>query len=220
MTPELLRQYLLGRGSAAERAAMEQRLFEDDEFEALLGEAEADLLDDWARGRLHLADATLVEQRFPKAKRHLAASLARKSRKPSRLRWWAVAAAAAIIILAAALALPRRSPAPQAIAELRLQHQATRGRNMPIYRPRAGQNIRLTVPILPGYTDWRLQIEPRPPIAGTVVNGQVTATFELPDGRFELLVFARSTSGTVPELVAVYPFELRRDVSAFSPLEK
>lgn len=221
MSPELLRAYLLGRASPQNRAAIEERLFADDTFEALLAEAEADLLDDWARGRLHPADATLIPQRFAKPKRDLARALAAKPgrRLPSR-KWWALLAAAALILLAIALSRLPPGPPPIVIAEIRLQQQATRGTNAPLYRTPAGRRIRLSVPIIEGFRNWSLRIEPGAPVAGELANGRVSALFDLPDGRHQLLVSASRTSGGVLELVAVYPFELRRDVLPNSPLEK
>ncbi|MBL8217298.1 MAG: hypothetical protein JNK87_41645 [Bryobacterales bacterium] len=223
MSPDLLRAYLLGQASPEDCAAIEERLFADDTFEALLAEAEADLLDDWARGRLTPADAALIPQRFPKPKRDLARALllaAKPRRKPLHPQRWALLAAAALLLLAVALFL-RPGPPRVLIAEIRLQQQATRGTNPPLYRMQAGRRIRLSVPKLDdGFLDWKLQIEPGAPIAAEVANGRVFADFDLPDGRHQLLVSASRTSGGLLELVAVYPFELRRDVLQKSPLEK
>jgi hypothetical protein len=221
MPPDLLRAYLLGKGAEEERAQIEERLFEDDSFESLLAEAEADLLDDWAHGRLSAADTARVLQRFVKSKRDLALALAKKTRKPPRRWWWwAAIAAAAVIILAIALSSSRPLTQPEQIAELRLQQQATRGTNAPVYRPRTGRRIRLSVPLIEGYSDWKLRIEPAAAVAGEVSKTQISAVFELPDGRHELLLYGRGTKANVPELVAVYPFELQRDVSPNPPLEK
>src|SRR5882724_8350008 len=107
MNPDQLRSYLLGRLPPGEREEIETRAFEDDIFDSQLQEAEADLLDDWARGKLTQADAERVKQRIPEAKREFAVRLGRKIGKlnpPRRQsRVWQVAAAAALLCVTPAL---------------------------------------------------------------------------------------------------------------------
>ncbi|MEP7362321.1 MAG: hypothetical protein ABI972_03630 [Acidobacteriota bacterium] len=79
MTEHLLRQYRLGRLSEAERHEIERRAFEDDAFEDRLLEAEADLLDDWARGTLTEEDRAAVESLFPKEQLAVARAIQREA---------------------------------------------------------------------------------------------------------------------------------------------
>jgi hypothetical protein len=61
---DAIRRFLLGRLSASEQPAFEQRLFSEDGLEARVRLAELDLADDYAYGRLNDTEHELFEARF------------------------------------------------------------------------------------------------------------------------------------------------------------
>jgi hypothetical protein len=134
-TDEALRDWLLGRLPSAEAEALEQRVLADDAFGARLADAETDLLDDLAAGRLADGERAAALARFtatPRARWRLriaralarfakpeAARVARHAhrttevRHAGRRRGWLVGAfgaAAAIAVVVVGLNL--RAPAP------------------------------------------------------------------------------------------------------------
>lgn len=224
-----LRAYLLGRLSEAERHAVESRLFDDDDFDSRMQEAETDLLDDWARGRLSPSDAEAVQRRFPQEKRSLATLLARRARavaaSPKRggRVWLAVAALLCISIGTSYLwRRPAETPRPRPLAQispesrpqiLALRTPSTRGASVPLFRlsPQAA-TIRITAPALGGFAKYELALESAgPPVRAAAVPSQGILSLDLPASSFpvgncDLLVYA--PNGV---LLESYPFRVERD---------
>jgi hypothetical protein len=133
-TDEALRDWLLGRLSPADAETLEQRVLGDDAFGARLAEAETDLLDDLAAGRLAGDERAAALARFtatPRARLRwrVARALARFSKRDAaravhrtsrpefrharRRRGWLVGAfGAAAAIAIAVVGLNLRAPAP------------------------------------------------------------------------------------------------------------
>ncbi|MDX6402828.1 MAG: hypothetical protein QOH70_283 [Blastocatellia bacterium] len=61
---DAIRRFLLGRLSASEQPAFEQRLFSEDSLDARVRLAELDLADDYAYGRLNDTERELFEEKF------------------------------------------------------------------------------------------------------------------------------------------------------------
>jgi hypothetical protein len=61
---DAIRRFLLGRLSASEQPAFEQRLFSEDSLDARVRLAELDLADDYAYGRLNHTERELFEEKF------------------------------------------------------------------------------------------------------------------------------------------------------------
>lgn len=61
---DTIRRFLLGRLSASEQPAFEQRLFSEDSLDGRVRLAELDLADDYAYGRLNDTEHELFEERF------------------------------------------------------------------------------------------------------------------------------------------------------------
>ncbi|MDX6531961.1 MAG: hypothetical protein QOH41_4251 [Blastocatellia bacterium] len=61
---DTIRRFLLGRLSASEQPAFEQRLFSEDSLDARVRLAELDLADDYAYGRLNHTEHELFEEKF------------------------------------------------------------------------------------------------------------------------------------------------------------
>jgi hypothetical protein len=59
-----IRAYLLGTINEASKAAVEERMFDDEEYHALLQDVRNDLFDDWARRRLDKEDRRRFEERL------------------------------------------------------------------------------------------------------------------------------------------------------------
>lgn len=230
MNPVRLRAYLLGRLSDAERHEIESRVFEDDDFDSLLQEAEADLLDDWARGRLVPQDADTVPRRFPPEKLRLAKVMAGHTRSvaPGRdrgVRRW-LAAAAALCVISGGAYLHRRPvvempppapvvkrPADGAVQVFALHAPATRGVSVPVFRlSRETVIVRLTVQVAAGSGRHVVELESAgPPIrlevtpSGGGLSIDIPAS-QAPAGNCDLLIF--EPGGT---LLATYAFRIERE---------
>ena len=100
-----LAEYVLGRLSQEERDQIAERLFTDPEAVNELEGVEADLIDDYARGRLGKADAEIVRLHLlagtsGKHQERLAVALGKRTRTRTKL-WvvpWAAAAAAVLLL--------------------------------------------------------------------------------------------------------------------------
>jgi len=224
MSPEKMRDYLLGRLGDPEREAIESRFFHDDEFYSALQETEADLLDDWARGKLPPAEAALAAQRFSPAKRTVARRLAPRSPRRGNQAWW-MALAAAVLAIAAitywgseSIVPPARDPEPRIeIAQIELRTPATRGAAVPVFtvQPPAGR-IRITAPRIAGYSVFRLQVESadRGPVAEANVStpdgplALETDAAQLPGGDYDVLISGRNQGEW--ELLVTYPIRISR----------
>ncbi len=224
-----LRAYLLGRLPEAERLEIESRVFEDDDFDSRMQEAQTDLLDDWARGRLSSADAEAVQRRFAPQERSLAMLLARRAQpiaappKRSVRVWLAVAALLCVAIATAHLMRRPAEPArEQPVAQvppepnlqiLALNKPSTRGASVPLFRlsPRAA-TIRITAPATGGLARYELALESSAaPIRQAVVPSSGIISLDLPAARVpvgncDLLVF-----GPDGVLLAAYSFRIERD---------
>lgn len=226
MNPATLRAYLLGQLAGADRHAVEARMFEDDAFDSLLQEAETDLLDDWARGRLSPREADAVVNRFPAAKRALARQLAARARPPRRnvLHWWLAVAALLLAALSGAFWLQQHqrpggtAPVANRVDESKLQVLAlrtpsTRGASVPLFRvtPQTA-TVRIIVPAPGALASYELELESAgapvhhsvSPLGGTLALDLPVAS--LPTGNCDVLVF-----GPDRALVATYAFRVERD---------
>jgi hypothetical protein len=111
----VIRSYLLGEMSAEERAAFQQRIFEDDEvFQRVLA-AEDDLTDSLARGELPPAEAARVrlflDESSQRSRVPIARALARLEKRQSAGPIWrrALPLAACLVLALAALWLALRN---------------------------------------------------------------------------------------------------------------
>lgn len=233
MTPDRIRTYLLGGLTPEERQQIDDRTFTDDAFESEVEEAEADLLDDWARGKLAPADAARVRNRYPEHRRRTASLLARHVGAPARpaarmRRYWWIAAAILVVGLAPLILRLRPSqpalqhphpavaPQPKPIV-LALTIPTTRGSTPPVFTL-AGPDaeIKLTAPAVPGYREFELRLESGD--RGIVFTREVTSeggelaavcsAAALPDGNYDLVISGRK--GGAMELASVYSFRIRR----------
>jgi hypothetical protein len=171
-----LRAFLLHRLSEAEARALEERLMQEDGFLEALQDAEHDLLDDYAHGRLHDEERVSVERHLlatPEARQRLqlTRALARgrgtsyssqavppadkraKSATPAHRRHrrtWQLALAAAASLAIVALVLPFRfQPGDSAErVEILLLAENQRGTpSQPIHVDEAATEVRLQVEI-------------------------------------------------------------------------
>ncbi|MBS1825047.1 MAG: hypothetical protein JST93_06980 [Acidobacteria bacterium] len=219
----------MGRLTEAERLEIESLVFEDDDFDSRMQEAESDLLDDWARGRLSPADAEAVLTRFSPQQRSLATLLARRAqpvspspKRPVRL-WLAIAAMLCIAISSAyLLRRPAETAPPEPVAQvpprtnlqiLALHTPSTRGASVPLFRlsPQAA-TIRITAPATGGFATYELALESASaPFRAQAVPSQGVLSLDLPASNFpvgncDLLVFAPDGA-----LLATYAFHVVRD---------
>lgn len=104
-----IRRYLLGQLSDPEREQLEQRLFEDAAFDAAVQDAELDLLDDYARGRLSESEKKHVEELLATPDQQLKLRVAQamaawpvRRREPGS---WPLRVAASVAVVAALSAL-------------------------------------------------------------------------------------------------------------------
>ncbi len=176
MNRDDLNAYLLHQLSESEREALEDRWVEDSALYEQLRNAEAELLDGYARGVLPAADRGRVEKYLldsPVQRRKLrfAFTLADSFPAPTRVAvgWNGIAAAAAIVLLAGSvfwlawqnaglrreLAVIAQAPRPPAgdvfAAEVRLD--TTRGTapsSTHIHLPPDSQMLRLDLELIPG----------------------------------------------------------------------
>jgi anti-sigma-K factor RskA len=113
---ELLLGYKLGSLSEDERERMDERIFDEPGFSALLEEAEVDLLDDYRSGRLTAADRVRVEQAFSPAERAGVTMRAPEPTAPRRrgllLMPLLALSLAAAVILAVVFISDRRAGSP------------------------------------------------------------------------------------------------------------
>lgn len=229
MHPTHLRAYLLGRLSEAERQEIESRIFEDDDFDSRMQEAETDLLDDWASGRLSPSDAEAVRRRFPQQERSLATLLARRAQpvapEPKRaVRVWLAVAALLCIAIATSYLLrrPVQTPRPEPLVQvpietnlqiLALHTPSTRGASVPLFRlsPQAA-TVRITAPATGGLARYELVLESAAaPFRAQAFPSQGILSLDLPASRFpagncDLLVY-----GPDGVLLAVYAFRVERN---------
>jgi hypothetical protein len=111
----VIRSYLLGEMTADERAAFQERIFEDDELFARLCEAEDDLTDALASGELSAGEArnmrAYLEASSQQDRLTFAQALSRvKPRPAARRAWqWALPLAACLVLGVAALLLAVRN---------------------------------------------------------------------------------------------------------------
>ncbi|MBL8174507.1 MAG: hypothetical protein JNK48_07555 [Bryobacterales bacterium] len=225
MNPHTLRQYLLGKLPPTDREALETRAFSDEEFDSLLQEAETDLLDDWARKRLPVEEARIVEARFSLEKRLIAQRMAGPARRSVRapMLWWIAAAVALAVATVSYVALrPQQAiqpqlPRPVDVASIDLRTPATRGIQAAVYRiPASAARLRFNAPILPGSSDFQLRIESAE--RGLVAEGPLAESQGklmreenanlLPDGDYDVLISGRNLGP--PELLATYPIRIER----------
>ncbi|MBL8220017.1 MAG: hypothetical protein JNL62_12350 [Bryobacterales bacterium] len=219
---------MLGRLSDAEREEIESRIVDDD-FDNLLQEAEADLLDDWARGCLSPQDSDAVRRRFPAEKRQLAKLMAQRSgpvasRRDKGVGRWLAAAAMLCVISAGAYWLTRSAETPprepvvrkaeeSKVQVLALLAPATRGATAPVFRlSRDTAMVRITVQADGRSGKHSIEIESAgAPIrkestpSGGILSIDVPAS-GMPAGDCNLLVFEPGGA-----LVATYAFRLVRD---------
>src|ERR1700722_2953476 len=111
-------RYLLGQLPAMESEQISNRIFADEQFSKMVEDAEADVLDAYARGRLSEADRVSVEQRLLTStaqldKLRFAYALAKRlsppgmPRLPRSRRTWQVAAFSATASAALTMLLYR-----------------------------------------------------------------------------------------------------------------
>jgi hypothetical protein len=235
-----MRAYLLGQLPQSEREEIEMSAFQNEVFDSEVQEAEMDLLDDWARGRLSTADARIVVQRFPVEKRRAALLLAQKAQHRTQNRanvapWWLAAAAAMILSLPAvyfwrqsrslkveleSARLPRAetaAPAPE-VATLALRNPSTRGAAAgPAFSiAPSAQFIRLTAGAVPEFPLYEIRIESS---EKGLVFSQVAPlsssepTIEVPSqilGDGNYDVMVFGRKGDSSELLASYPVRILR----------
>lgn len=123
-----LRRWLLQQLSDADAQALDERLLRDDAFAARLADAETDLIDDAARGRLDAADAVaferhrLVDARTRERLRAARAFARLRAESPATVPRWrrshTLGIAAAAMLAAVAILLPVRHTAPPSEAAL------------------------------------------------------------------------------------------------------
>lgn len=162
---DVLRDWLLGRLPPAQADALEQRVLGDDAFGARIAEAETDLLDDLAAGRLAGDARAAALARFsatPQARWRLrvARALARfrhalpsahrargtARRAHSRRRWLGAALGAVAAIAVVAIGVRLHAPAPEATITILADRQ--RGAASDAYPvPRAATSVRLQVEV-------------------------------------------------------------------------
>ncbi len=168
----VIRSYLLGEMSAEERAAFQQRLFEDNDLFQRVLAAETDLADDLARGELSPADAARVraflEESSQGERVPIAQALARTSmRHSSPALWRRALPLAACILLAVAtvwLALRNRDLETR-VAQFRPAPQVAAG-SLAISVPAGvvrGPSSRPVIDVPPGVKVIELRLELRSP---------------------------------------------------------
>jgi hypothetical protein len=122
-----LRRWLLQQLPDADAQALDERLLRDDAFAARLADAETDLIDDAARGRLDAADAVAFERhRLVDARTRERLQAARafarlRDETPATVPRWrrhTLGIAAAAMLAAVAILLPVRRTAPPSEAAL------------------------------------------------------------------------------------------------------
>lgn len=129
----VIRSYLLGEMTEAERSEFQERIFSDDGLFDRVREVEQDLIDALARGEISGDEAgrvrAFLEESSQQHRLAFAKALARHQRRPAAPRWhWAVPLAACLLLAPAAgvlgvrnhrleMQLARRpSPAPAPVA--------------------------------------------------------------------------------------------------------
>jgi hypothetical protein len=204
-TDATLRDWLLHRLPEADAVVLEERLLREDALAARLREAETDLIDDHAAGRLDAATREAVARhliadpggrwRWMVARALVARTRAAASSEQRRRRRRiaaAIGALAAATVLAIALIQPDRSPrAPADVAALptiSLRLAATRGEAAPLRLPANG--------------GWlRLQVEVADPTAGTYA----LTVREGPNVRFHASGLALRRAGPYAYVEAAIP---------------
>lgn len=238
MSSDLLRQYRLGRLTETERHEIERRAFEDDAFEEKLLDAEADLLDDWARGSLSEEDTLAVQRAFTPDRLAVARSLngllthtaadVPLPAKTSTAGWprWAVAAALLIGLLPSlylwqrgtSIAPITDTPAARdEIAKLTLHVPTTRGTAAPQLRVAASAKwVQATLDVAAGYDSYAVRVES----ARTGLLFEQTARTQpplnfmlpanlLPPGEYDFVISGRKNGETA--LLATYTCRIERD---------
>lgn len=169
-TDATLRDWLLHRLPEADAVVLEERLLREDALSARLREAETDLIDDHAAGRLDAATREAVARhliadpggrwrwmvaRALVARTRAAASTGQRRRRRRIVA--AIGALAAATVLAIALIQPGRSPwAPADVAALptiSLRLAATRGEAAPLRLPASGGWLRLQAEVADATAD-------------------------------------------------------------------
>ncbi len=172
-TRELLENFLLGECDPAQREQISQSLLDDENLDAALREAEADLIDALARRQLSPSRAQAMRRYLQEtgqtARLEFAQALA-QAVKPRRAYW--LEAAAAILLLTGGawwLHQPVRQPAPVLHATLHLSGEATRG---------ASPAHRFSIPPATQIVDLEIEVAPEPATAYRLrlvaPNGQAT----------------------------------------------
>jgi len=180
-----LRQWLLQRLPPEDSAPLEQRLLEDGAFGDRLREAETDLLDDLARGRLAKDDRAIAEQRFEATARdrerlRIAVALANATstravgdsrvsavagsashgRARRRVLIGAIASAAALAVLVVGVNRQRAVDSAITQTTITLMASQQRGANVEdIGIPRSAGSVRLQVEVDAADADTRYSID-------------------------------------------------------------
>jgi hypothetical protein len=213
-----LRAFLLGQLSSEEHAAIEARAFEDDDFAAQLEDAQADLLDDWARGQLTPSDTARVVERFPLHQRQLAQALAKRSSpKPRRNLILPIALAASLFLVAYLWKRPSPNPVPEQIPQMAtvtwtLHSGISRGATIQSFqRPSTPAKLQLSIPAPTSSANYRAVLES--PGRGQLLD---TSNLNAEEGRLVIPLAAIPAPGDYDlllysgqQLIATYAFRVQ-----------
>lgn len=202
---QLIRSYLLGAIAGDDRAAVEDRLFSDSGFFGLVEAMEAEIMDEYASGKLKSSERRgwelyLTAHPESEARLRLSRNLVKRFRSSKtdegrafrRWRWWIPVGVAVAALLVVLVVIPRRDSERQTEPPVVIAAMIRPG------TLRSGAPGVQIVAVPPNATILRLELGDRKAISGRlrfVDTNQIVWTGTVSEGRAEISVQPALKSG-------------------------